>query len=296
MARSLKLQEAADLLGVHYMTAYRYVRLGQLVAVKENGIWHVSHEDLESFQTSRSTVAPAAPDGDDGVVFAARRRVRWDARFESCLIAGDAAGSWSLIESALSSGMTPAQIYLEVLGPAMVSIGHRWEMGELGIGVEHRAAGIATRTIGRLGPRFARRGRRRGLVVVGSPAGEHHGLAGAMLSDLIRGGGYEVTDIGVDLPPASFAEACVPEALAVCISITNPAALSACVSTVAAIRLLHPKLLIVLGGQAAMAHPAAAAAAGADDVVFSADDLLDMLDALPGASVRDEALVGISLG
>jgi MerR family transcriptional regulator, light-induced transcriptional regulator len=291
MARSLKLQEAADLLGVHYMTAYRYVRLGQLIAVKENGIWHVTHDDLESFQTNRRAVAPV-PNGDDVVALAARRRVRWDSRLESCLIAGDAAGAWSLIESALSSGMTPAQIYIEVLGPAMVSIGQRWEIGELSIGAEHRAAGIATRITGRLGPRFARRGRRRGLVVVGSPAGEFHALAGAMLSDLLRGGGYEVTDVGVDLPPASFAEACVPEALAVCISITNPVVLSAAVSTVAAIRIAYPKLLIVLGGQAAMAHPAAAAAVGADVALSSADELLDLLDALPAADGRDEALVG----
>jgi MerR family transcriptional regulator, light-induced transcriptional regulator len=290
MARSLKLQEAADLLGVHYMTAYRYVRLGQLVAVKENGIWHVTHDDLESFQTNRRAVAPV-PDGDDSGALAARRRVRWDARLEACLMTGDAAGAWSLIESALSAGMTPAQIYLEVLTPAMVSIGHRWEIGELPIGMEHRATGIATRITGRLGPRFARRGRRRGLVVVGSPAGEFHALAGAMLSDLIRGGGYEVADIGVDLPAMAFAESCPPEALAVCISITNPAVLSAGVSTVAAIRIAYPKLLIVLGGQATSAHPAAAAAVGADAVVSSADELLDLLDSLPAVGVRDEALV-----
>jgi methanogenic corrinoid protein MtbC1 len=293
MARSLKLQEAADLLGVHYMTAYRYVRLGQLVATKENGIWHVAHEDLESFQTSRRVVPPCS---DDEGGLAARRRVRWDTRLESCLIAGDAAGSWSLVESALSSGMTPAQIYLEVMAPAMVSIGHRWEIGEIGVAAEHRATGIATRITGRLGPRFARRGRRRGLVVVGGPAGEHHGLAVAMLSDLVRGGGYEVTDIGVDLPPESFAEACVPKALAVCLSITNPAVWAMCVSTIAAVRQIDPDVLIVVGGQAAVAHPAAAAAVGADAVVSSADELLDLLDALPASAGRDDAEVLVGTG
>jgi MerR family transcriptional regulator, light-induced transcriptional regulator len=291
MARPFKLQEAADLLGVHYMTAYRYVRLGQLVAVKDNGIWHVSHEDLEAFQTSRRTMAPMLGD-DDGVTVAARRRVRWDSRLESCLVAGDAAGAWSVVESALSSGMMPAQIYVDVLGPAMVSIGHRWEIGELSIGVEHRATGIATRITGRLGPRFARRGRRRGLVVAGSPAGEYHALAGAMLADLLRGGGYEVADIGVNIPSMSFADACTPDAIAACISITNPAVFAAGVSAVAAIRLAYPKLLIVLGGQASRAHPAAAAAVGADAVVSSADELLDMLDALPAVGGHVEAVVG----
>ena len=37
----LTLQEAADELGVHYMTAYRYVRLGVMEASKSGGVWQV---------------------------------------------------------------------------------------------------------------------------------------------------------------------------------------------------------------------------------------------------------------
>ena len=53
----LTLQEAADELGVHYMTAYRYVRLGMLEATKRGRSWVVHREDLEAFRTS------PAPDG-----------------------------------------------------------------------------------------------------------------------------------------------------------------------------------------------------------------------------------------
>src|SRR5690606_17133972 len=43
------LREAADHLGVHYMTMYRYVRLGLIPAVKTAGSWRVTAVDLESF-------------------------------------------------------------------------------------------------------------------------------------------------------------------------------------------------------------------------------------------------------
>ena len=52
----LTLQEAADLLGVHYMTAYRYVRTGRLPGTRVGAHWHVRHADLDK-------IAAAAPPG-----------------------------------------------------------------------------------------------------------------------------------------------------------------------------------------------------------------------------------------
>jgi excisionase family DNA binding protein len=283
MARPLKLQEAADLLGVHYMTAYRYVRLGQLIATKAGGTWHVTHEDLEGFRSTHRAVVVPTIDGS-------RRKVRWDLRIETCLVSGDAGGAWSIVESALASSLSPKQVYLDVLQPAMVSIGQRWEVGELDVAVEHRATGIVGRMVGRLGPRFNRRGRRRGVVLVGAPSGEHHGLAVAMLADLIRDGGYEVIDIGSDVPTASFANAARCKPLAVCISVTRASSLRDAAEVVAAIRAIDADVLIVLGGQGAT-NALAADSVGADAVISTVDDLLDVLDSLPGA-VAEEALAG----
>ena len=44
----LSLRAAADQLGVHYMTAYRYLRLGTLPAKKVNGVWQVRTGDLRA--------------------------------------------------------------------------------------------------------------------------------------------------------------------------------------------------------------------------------------------------------
>ena len=47
-AETLSLHEAAAELGVHYMTAYRYVRLGMLPAHREGRSWRVLRTDLEA--------------------------------------------------------------------------------------------------------------------------------------------------------------------------------------------------------------------------------------------------------
>ena len=49
-AHEVTLHEAAAMLEVHYMTAYRYVRLGLLPAHKAAGTWRVLLHDLREFQ------------------------------------------------------------------------------------------------------------------------------------------------------------------------------------------------------------------------------------------------------
>ncbi len=202
---ALTLQEAADRLDVHYMTAYRYVRLGVLAAEKSGGTWRVSPEVVEAFIQARETglgdaTAGARPrEGRRG-----GRRAPWADRLEHRLVAGDARGAWGVIEAAQAAGADVDEVYLDLVAPAMVSIGRRWESGELDVAVEHRASVIAGRLVGRLGHRFLRRGRNRGTVVLGAPAGERHSLPLALLADLLRGAGWDVSDLGSDVPAPSF--------------------------------------------------------------------------------------------
>lgn len=261
-APDLTLHEAAELLGVHYMTAYRYVRLGLLHATKSGGTWQVAPDDLEAFRSGAVPVEPGAP----------KRRAPWAARMEARLIAGDATGAWGIVEAALAAGAELNDIYLEVITPAMRSIGARWAAGELEIAVEHRASGIAQRLIGRLGPRFARRGRSRGTVLLGGPVGERHSLPIAMLADLLRGEGWEVSDVGVDLPPESFILAAedIDDLAAIGVSLSSIESEANAAALCAALRAAMPGVPVVIGGVAvrdaehAMAIGATGFAASAD--------------------------------
>jgi excisionase family DNA binding protein len=246
----LTLNEAADELGVHYMTAYRYVRLGVMDAAKSGGIWQVQRSALERFRAQAAVAA--ATTGVSGKGGARNRKAPWSARLESRLIAGDAAGCWIVIEAAMSAGAELDEIYLDVLTPAMTSIGERWERGELDVSVEHRATGIAMRIVGRIGPRFNRRGRTRGVVALGAPAGELHSLPVAMLGDLLRFLGWEVSDFGVDVPIESIAHVIrnTNDLLAVGFSATSSDNLPALAEACAVARATDPDVLVIVGGQA----------------------------------------------
>ena len=237
----MTLQEAADALGVHYMTAYRYVRQGQLDAVKQGGVWRVTDESLDAFRSGRDADAPAR-----------RRPAPWSDRLEARLVAGDAAGAWGVLESAMSAGSSVPELYLDVLAPAMHSIGARWEQGEIDVAIEHRASGIATRLVARLGTRCVRRGRSRGTILLGSPAGERHGLVLAMLSDLLRFEGWDVSDLGSDTPATSFVSAAsdTDDLVAIGLSVTHADHLDACARTCRLLREAGLGVPVIVGGQA----------------------------------------------
>jgi|688.fasta_scaffold236673_2 excisionase family DNA binding protein len=192
--RQLTLNDVADRLGVHYMTAYKYVRTGKLPATKVGGGWQVSEGDLTAFTSRPATTASG-------------ERVDWSARLGDRLIAGDEPGSWSVIEAAMASGIEPASIYVDVLAPALAAIGAAWAIGEVTIAEEHRATTVTNRLIGRLGPRFHRPGRTRGTIVIGAVAGDQHAVPIAIAADLLRGNGFSVIDLGANCPVESFLDA-----------------------------------------------------------------------------------------
>ena len=254
----LTLHEAAAALGVHYMTAYRYVRIGILAAHKSKGEWRVRRDDIEAF---RSTPAPdPSADGTAADDVDLRRTAPWAARLEARLVAGDQRGSWGVVEAAMASGADLDDLYLAVLSPALRSIGERWASGELDVFVEHRASVIAARLIGQIGPRFARRGRTRRMVIVGTPPGERHSLPVAMVADIVRQHGWEVFDLGADVPTASFAKAAVAalgdgdDHVVVGLSVTGGGHIAELEDTIRAVRAACPSAVVVVGGAAIQGH------------------------------------------
>ena len=192
MTGECTLTEAAERLGVHYMTAYRYVRTGRLAAEKRGGQWMLDVAEVEQF---------GHPDRQD------RSRARvLPSQLEARLLAGDENGAIQLVEGAMGSGADPEEVYLDLLAPALAQIGDRWAAGEITVADEHVASATAMRVIGRIGPRLAKRGRTRGVVVVAGVAGDHHTLPSALLRDLLRSNGFDAQDLGANSPADSIVE------------------------------------------------------------------------------------------
>jgi excisionase family DNA binding protein len=259
---TLTLNEAAEQLGVHYMTAYRYVRLGMLPASKRGRTWVVEQSDLEAFR-----VRPAREE---------RGSAPWDQRLLNRMLAADDAGAWDVVEAALASGSTVPDVYARMIIPALRSVGEGWVGGDIDIATEHAATQIAGRIVARLSPRMMHRGVKRGTIVVGSTATEMHNLPISIMADLLRDRNFDVIDLGGNLPPADFASAVASagDVVAAAIGVTASGQEDEIARTVAAIRAVSQAPILVGGGGVAR-------------------ELADSLDADAVASTSDEAIEAI---
>jgi len=239
----ISLREAAERLGVHYMTAYRYVRTGRLPATLVGATWTLDPADVASFDRGRRPLARPPARG--------QRRPARPVRLAQRMAVGDEAGSWAILEEALASGTGPAEIYTELVVPALRRIGDAWQSGTMTVADEHRASAVVHRLIGRLGPRFARRGRSRGGVLLGEAPGELHGLPSAILADLLRIAGFGAVDLGPNTPPESFAVTALqtPRLLAVLVGATTTGQDSALRSVVRALRRAKVDAPVLVGGR-----------------------------------------------
>ena len=271
-AHEVTLHEAAVMLDVHYMTAYRYVRLGLLPAHKAAGTWRVLLHDLREFQGQ----SPQPLDAEASL----KKNVVWWERLEARLLAGDGSGAWAVVEAALVAGVSVEEIYTKVLSPAMVSIGDQWAQGNLEIYHEHQASAIVGRIMGRLGPRFVGRGRPKGSIIVGAPAGEHHDLVVSMVADLVRQRGWEVFDLGANLPTHAFIAAVsnTPDVVAACVSITSPTARDAARELIFSLREAAGDAVPIYIGGAAVLSAADAEELGAHGWASNVDALVGLLE------------------
>lgn len=236
MADQITLIDAAERLGVHYMTAYRYVRTGRLAAHKEAGQWQVTADDLEAFLSG----PPAST----------ARREALPQLVEERLLAGDENGTVQLVEGALASGADPEEVYLDLISPAMIGVGQRWRDGKISIADEHVASSTALRVISRLGHRVSSRGRTRGVILLATISHDYHYLPTAMLRDLLRFRGFDVQDLGANTPAESILDRArqFPDLLAIGISATNPGQDATMASTLEL--LSDVDVPIVVGGSA----------------------------------------------
>ncbi len=247
----LNLKQVAASLGVHYMTAYRYVRTGRLPARRVGTGWSVDPDDLAAFVRGSRILGTSGQDELEAAE--TNRGATWRARLRRTLASGDETGAWRVLEEALASGHPPAECYLDLLVGAIDDISGRSSPPQAPVAEEYLAVATATRLVARLGARFRRPGRSRGTVVFGAPLGEHHTLAISVVADLVRLAGFSCLELGADVPAEAFAGAAAGayRLIAVGVGVTRASHLDALTRTVHAVHDVDAAIPVILGGQAA---------------------------------------------
>lgn len=107
----------------------------------------------------------------------------------------------------LDGGASPADI-LAACKDAMDVIGKRFEAGEAFIPELILAGEMMNAVTEILKPRMAEEatGEKLGKVVIGTVQGDIHDIAKDIVAFMLDLNGFEVTDLGVDVPPAKFVE------------------------------------------------------------------------------------------
>jgi len=232
------LQRAADELGVHYQTAYRWVRTGKLPAELVDGRYRVSSADISDMAVRRST--PQAPPPPS-----VNRLARASERMHGALVSGDEATVRNIASGLVDEGASVVDVIQQVLVPPLVRIGTDWHDGKLTVWVEHRASAIIERLLGGIVPNP--RGRRRGTVMVAAVSGDLHSLPSSMAAVALRDDNWWVEHLGANMPPDELVRFCDEHPVDVAvISSTNPDTVDLAVET--ADRLRAAGVGVVLGG------------------------------------------------
>jgi len=168
------------------------------------------------------------------------------------ILAGDAAAAVSAARQALAEGADPVLLISQGISPAMAEVGRLFEEGEYFV-PELLMAARATKEIFQiLRPMLAQTGTKpKGHIVLGTVQGDLHDIGKNLVAAMLEGGGFEVTDLGVDVPPEKFIAAVKDkQAQIVGLSALLTTTLPAMKTTVEAFRTagMRERVKIMIGG------------------------------------------------
>lgn len=124
------------------------------------------------------------------------------------ILHGDVKTAKSVTEQALQDGVDPLQLIQDYMMPAMREAGQRFECNEYFVPellLSARAMKVALEPVRPL--LAAGRVQPAGRVVIGTVKGDLHDIGKNLVAAMLEGGGFEVTDVGVNVTPEQFVAA-----------------------------------------------------------------------------------------
>lgn len=140
----------------------------------------------------------------------------------------DSEGLRKLVKEALEDDLTPQEIVRDGLGEGMSLVGERYEGGEYFLSELIMAGVTMNEALDLLRPQLEKDAMKPvGKIVIGTVEGDLHDIGKNIVISMLKSAGFQVHDLGVDVPPAKFAEAVENEkpdilCLSTLLSVTMP--------------------------------------------------------------------------
>jgi 5-methyltetrahydrofolate--homocysteine methyltransferase len=155
------------------------------------------------------------------------------------------------VKQGLEEGLKPDVILNEGLIPAMRQVGQLFEEGECFVPEMLIAARAMSAALEVLKPRLVEQGIEPvGKVAIGTVKGDLHDIGKNLVAMMLEGSGFQIVNLGVDVPPEKFIEAIRNGARVVAISALLTTTMVNMKSTIEAIKAagLRDKTFVVIGG------------------------------------------------
>jgi 5-methyltetrahydrofolate--homocysteine methyltransferase len=123
------------------------------------------------------------------------------------IIKGDQGTATDITTAALGEGVAPKSVLDDGLVAGMAVIGKRFKDGEVFIPEVLIAARAMKSAMAILEPELAKAGVEPvGRCIIGTVKGDLHDIGKNLVAMMLKGAGFEVIDLGVDVPPETFVE------------------------------------------------------------------------------------------
>lgn len=115
---------------------------------------------------------------------------------------------YELVDGKINDGTSPLEI-IDELNEGMVAVGELFSENKYFISQLLFSATILKEVMARLDPFLGsvELGKSSGTVVIGTVKGDIHDIGKNLVITLLKGSGFEVIDLGVDVPPERFVDA-----------------------------------------------------------------------------------------
>jgi len=130
------------------------------------------------------------------------------AELYDAILTGDAKKAEKITVAALEAKVDPNELVHKYMIPAMDEVGQRFECNEYFVPELLIAARAMKTALTLITPHLAEIGAEpTGRVVIGTVQGDLHDIGKNLVASMLEGGGFQVVDLGVDVPAEKFLEA-----------------------------------------------------------------------------------------
>ena len=130
------------------------------------------------------------------------------AELYNAILTGNAKRAEEVTKAAIAAKVDPTELVQKYMIPAMDEVGKRFECNEYFVPELLIAARAMKTSLELITPLLADAGAEPvGRVVIGTVQGDLHDIGKNLVASMLEGGGFQVIDLGVDVPPERFVAA-----------------------------------------------------------------------------------------